>query len=309
VSRIEYEDPRIAKVLSGFGLSSRDDAANDSPALVLAWSPRAALELRPEYAFLSHRSVAFLQLPQPLGVLKERFKQASRPADSDAGLGALCTPLGQWQWALMSLKSSVEKADKAQAVMRLVALQRFVRKHWPGWYDQALIKLRERIETDSDICEGVNILSKRANEVAIAEACRPLMAWIEEETRSTRLGIFLDAACYASQGLLANTSAESTAADDRWWTDFAPDLSITEESLGRVRTGGGSPESIVGDQLREIRRCLAYFGGIEAGTENLAREAATDVYKQADSFVRSIGDIVRIRNRIQGFLRMQLEEV
>lgn len=107
------------------------------PRVFLALTPQDTLLHEPRWAWVSLPEVQTLHLPS-LDELRQLFAQSLQPLPFNEQRARLLHPLGQWLWALEQLSERLTFGDEKECNARLYALQRFTRRYWPGWFDNAL---------------------------------------------------------------------------------------------------------------------------------------------------------------------------
>lgn len=301
---VTFEHSSIREALIRTGLKILSFTSDTLPStqhasVLIAWSDRDTLLLRPEYAWLSLKAVTFIQLPQQSNFLRQQIEDAQQTPDVGLELEILCTPLGQWRWALGELQESLNRADEKESFIRLMELRRFATKHWPGWYEKTFTDIRDAIDINNRSSDLLLDLLSNADAVATLEACGPLLNWTEGGTKGSRIVPLEDAACYASQGVGEIKVIAELAATDPWWSELETDLSTTEATLHLVRKGGGEPESILGNRLVVLRRCIAEISNIEESSFSLSREEICNFYSIVSTLQRTLVDIVKLYNNVR----------
>jgi len=237
--------------------------------LFLSWSSRESLLLVPQYAWLSLHDVSHVRLPQRLDTLREKLEIGCRPWSPDPKMKLLWTPLGQWIWAVRNLQDSFLNDNKKEIPLRLTALRRFAVRNWPGWFEKTLDGLLVRLHSSSLSSESVQVLTQQAPAVAVLEACRPLLGWLNHEGKGKRIAIFEDALSYLEQGVGEISHIITLAEEDPWWDDIGVDLAEAEMRVLQAKQGGASVDRALSDGLAVIRNCIEpihHLGDFAAGT-------------------------------------------
>lgn len=254
----------------------------------LAWSGRGELARTPEFAMLSHESVAYARLPLSRDDLESYVGLASRPAALDTELRELLTPLGQWRHALRALRAAVGTADATELRARAEALRRFALRRWPGLYERAL----DGLSRNAGDAERASRLTERllaaADEGALTEALRPLTRWAEEHQTYERLASLEDALAYAAQGLIDPGETAGALADELDLARMESQISEAEEGL-RVLRGlgceGAQAFDVDPSALRDWLGSVRLVG---------AREAAADLEEAR----AAVGSLIRTAHRL-----------
>ena len=292
------EHPCINEVLRAHGLAPA--ASGDTPAqeartkpVFLAWSGREELLRSPEYALLSHESVAYARLPLGRGELEAGVRLAAEPAHALPEFLELLTPLGQWRWALGRLCAATGHGGPSELRARADALRRFASKHWPGIYEAALDELARGAEDVERVSRLAARLFASADDGALLRACAPVMRWAEERASYERLASLGDALAYAAQGVLGVGAVNDTLASGIDPAEMEAQISEVEQGLrslhglgcdlarapeldaaalraclSRVRPINGDDAVPRADELEEVR---AAVGALIAAAERLVR--------------------------------------
>jgi hypothetical protein len=308
VSRVQHEYPGLRRFLSAFGLDLATGTQNEPPLLVVGWSSRSALLRRPEFAILSLTSVAYLQLPKSLREIRESIFEASSSPVQRAGATELTQPVGQWRWALRSLQEVLITNNNREALLRVSELQTFVRKHWPGWYEEVLRSIKAAVEKELPDIGTIATMMDLATEVALIHSCIPIVDWLEGERNFNKLAPMLDALCYASQGMLQIDAVAKYIARNGWWRDFESDLFGAEQAVKTLLDEESTHE--VTDHLASLRRCVTEIDTF--GRKQLANVASEEIdcaYSAVRTLVCELSVLLNARDRVRASLLNTIREI
>jgi len=233
----------------------RETGKADGRPIFLAWSPREVLELKPEYAWLKCAENSFIRLPLDAPDLLAAIRAPRTAVERGSELERLLTPLGQWRWATRQLTDEIAGGHTDKAQLRLANLEPFVKRHWPGWFDADLSRLRRLIRSPATRITADGIAEHLANEgdaVAAVVACEPLTRWSGSTDNARKLAQCQDAICYAAQGL-SPTHGSSTD----WLMSLQGDLVSAQGNIQEVIRGGGTLPEVIRAALAVLSETLA----------------------------------------------------
>ncbi len=288
----------LSQVLREPELSSHDATF---PVFV-GWSSRETLVLKPEYALLSSDEIRYLRLPQQLETLIESIGKATMPYEASAMLKGLHTPLGQWRWALKELRNSILTDDYHLASLRLIELQRFASKHWPGYYDMLLTSLSMAMTLEDDAVRRIMLVESNAVSVAVLVACAPLTEWIEDRAKANHVAMTSEIVAYLDQDALEIQDIKGGVTNFAWIKDLKNDLATTEETLNAMSKAGFDPDSLLGNRMKHMRDAVLQAEVLGEGLFCSKQVELAPLKAAVGTISRVTADLVEMRSRVKAAL-------
>jgi len=279
------EHPSILKVLTALG---EVEVASGTPTLV-AWTPREALMLDPEHAWLSCEEGVLIRLPLGASELLAAVRADAPAVRPGSELERLLTPCGQLKWAARRLVQEVTAGNLDKARKRCTHLASFAQKYWPGWFDSRLRELRERLRCSDDVVaahEAADDLVTDSDLVVTVVALEPVIRWSEDDGRARVLAEYQDIIHYSRQGL----SAPVNGAIDCLLA-LRADFETAQHNLDEVIRGGGILPQGISTWVSVLREDLA-------GDHQLSLEGI-------DAVTVAIGHLMYFKSQIR--MRLQPE--
>jgi hypothetical protein len=103
----------------------------------------------------------------------------------------------------------------------------------------------------------------------------------------------VDAACYASQGIVDAEEVSKMAAVDSWWQEMERDLADAEAGLSLVRMGGGDTQAVLGNNPALLRQCIEKIRELENLSDSPSYDKIREIYESLDTLRLSLKSIMK----------------
>ena len=240
------------------------DDSGQANVAVMCWSSPEVLLLQPEWAILSLRSIARLQLPASRQSI-DRWLVAPPPVTSCSEALPLLLPLGQYRWAWHELRSKMAHGVSPRLHVLLKNLRRFAGKHWPGWFDDGFAVAgdalaRGDVDTARRLCQ---VLLDSAGKAATYSCFRPLFHGAANDIRNGGAGQAKAALGYLITDLAACDESDrqyiARPLQSRWWEGLQEELTSVAERLRMVQMSGFDPDEVLQGRLQAVNDHLRTF--------------------------------------------------
>lgn len=281
--------------------------------IVIAWSDRASLLLRPEYACLWLAECSHIQLPCSLAAVKAVLDAQQNCSSPE--LLHLRTLVGQVKWGFKRLEDSVASHD-SDAFERLFELRNFCRMHWPQMYEVQLDIIENMIDGNQQTSDIFEFLTCKFDEVAAYEIFRPFFHGAPRDIVNSALGACHALTQYALTGVKYMSKESCTLVAnmlnaDEWWRSLSRLLEDVNDSFEESGAKGEIADHVrncvVGFQA-SVPSLLVFLEKFAAGCSP-DREEIASAYEALDVFIKMIIEIESRYSVLRSELQVRFSNV